>query len=392
MVGLRVLSRVGGDRGISLIEVVALIVIVAIVAATALKSMRPGMENARKRKTEREMEMIMKGIIGDPSVMSVAGGVRSDFGYVGDVGAFPPNLDALVENPGGYTTWNGPYIPSQYMDGYKIDEWGQEYIYDGALSLTTGGSSSQFRRHGSLDTTDILHNTLAGFVVDANDNPPGSDYADSIEVTITYPNGSGGLAANTANPDSTGHFSFSSIVMGQHLVEAVYLPEVDTLVRYVTVLPRHNEDEHIRMNFGSVYFAEDTSGGGGEGHLTLVDGTPLASGTGCRDVSFDIINNTGSDVTVTTIYAAWSGSAAYYEIIRWNSTQVFSSGSTRIGTEQTVDISDQTIANGATATVTIQGFKDRATGSGNSVNMGGKEFQIAFSDGSQVEFTTPSCP
>ncbi len=311
MMGLHAKIRVGDNRGISLIEVVALIVIVAIVAATALKSMRPGMENARKRKTEREMEMIMKAIAGDPSIMSVAGGVRSDFGYVGDVGAFPPNLDALVENPGGYATWNGPYIPSDYIDGFQTDEWGREYVYDGSLELSTSGTGNQFHRKGSVDTTGILHNTVNGLVLDSDNNPPGSDFADSIEIIMIIPNGSGGLTESTCQPDAEGLFSLSSVPIGQHRLEAVYTPEVDTLARYVTVLPRHSEDELVRFNFGSVYFG-DTSGGSSEEHLTLVEGTGSASGVSCQDVSFDIVNNTGSSINVTTIRAAWSGVTAYY--------------------------------------------------------------------------------
>ena len=84
-----------------------LIVLVGIVASVALQSMTRVTRDVRAVTTEREMEMIAEAIVGNPELTQA--GVRSDFGYVGDNGAFPPNLAALVSNPGGWSTWNGPY-------------------------------------------------------------------------------------------------------------------------------------------------------------------------------------------------------------------------------------------------------------------------------------------
>jgi len=168
-------------RGISLIEVTMLVVIVAIVMAVAMQSMTPGIENAKKRKTEHEMEAIIKAIAGDPSIMSVAGGVRSDFGYVGDVGAFPPNLEALAQNPGGYATWDGPYISPEYMNGFLTDEWGQSYTYNGGLEVESHGSGSPMRHRGANDSLDILYNTVYGLIRDVNDSVPGTAFDDSVD-------------------------------------------------------------------------------------------------------------------------------------------------------------------------------------------------------------------
>lgn len=380
------------DRGISLVEVTMLVMVVAIMMAVAMKAMTPGIEDARKRKTEHEMETIVKAIAGDPSIMSVAGGVRSDFGYVGDVGAFPPDLDALLENPGGYSTWNGPYIPPEYSDGIATDEWGQEYTYNGGLEVVSNGSGSPMRHRSDHDSTDILLNTVYGYVRDVNDSVPGAVYGDSVDVEITVPDGAGSITTKTYHPDSTGEFTLDSIPIGRHRIEAIYTPEVDTLLRYVSVIPRHGSEEYVLFNFSSAWFSpEDTSGGGTDSMLTLVEGTEMASG-GCNDVSFDIANNTGSDVTVTNMTVSWTGPTAWYVTIWWEGTMIFNSGSPRSASGELSDVDDRTIVDGDTVTVEVVEFKDKDSGSGNPVDMGPADFTIEFSDGSVIEFTTPACP
>lgn len=383
------------NRGISLVEVTMLVVVVAILMAMAMKAMTPGIEDARKRKTEHEMEIIVEAIAGDPSIMSVAGGVRCDFGYVGDVGTFPPNLDALLENPGGYATWNGPYVPPEFADGITTDEWGQEYTYHGGLDVESHGSGSSMRHRGSNDSLDILYNTVNGLVRDANDSVPGSVYADSVDIEITIPDGAGSIVTKVYHPDSAGEFSLDSIPIGRHHLEAIYTPEVDTLTRYVAVIPRHNSEEYVRFNFASAWFStEDTSGGGGgsDSMLTLVAGTQTASGSGCNDVSFDIANNTGDDITVTNMTVTWTGPTAWYVTIWWEGVMIFNSGSPRSASGELADVDDRTIVDGDTVTVDVVEFKDRSSGAGNAVDMGPADFTIEFSDGSVIEFTTPACP
>ncbi len=44
--------------------------------------------------------------------------------YELDNGKYPSNLQALLSNPGGSRSWNGPYIKKE-----PIDPWGNEYKY-----------------------------------------------------------------------------------------------------------------------------------------------------------------------------------------------------------------------------------------------------------------------
>jgi hypothetical protein len=185
---------------------------------------------------------------------------RSDFGYLGDVGAFPPNLQALYQNPGGYATWSGPYLPptfAQDSTGFKTDEWGALYSYSGGTVLTSLGSGSAISRKIADASGDYLLNSINGTILDAANDPPGAALADSINIVISYPNGSGSTTSKTYNPDAMGSFTLDSIPVGSHLLRVIYTPTVDTLTRYLTVLPRHKGRPSYR--FASAYF---TSGGG----------------------------------------------------------------------------------------------------------------------------------
>ena len=118
------------QRGFTLIEVVIVIVITGILLTVALKTGGKITNSARTEETLQEMDHLAFAIVGDPG--SYSAGSRSEFGYVGDVGSLPPNLDALTTNPGAYSTWNGPYIDNRFVQtatDYKKD------AYDKILSL-----------------------------------------------------------------------------------------------------------------------------------------------------------------------------------------------------------------------------------------------------------------
>lgn len=254
------------EQGFSLIEMTIVIVVIGILAGVAMQSMKAMVEDTRQVKTEREMEMLAKAIVGDPALVS--NGERSDFGYVGNIGSFPPNLEALISNPGSYTTWDGPYVPSGFSQdtlGLKTDEWGQLYTYTGGLTITSTGSGSTIIKKIADTTSDYLLNTLNGTIKDANDSLPGSVYKDSVDIKITIPNGSGSTVTKTYHPDSIGAFTLDSIPVGQHELRIIYTPEADTLFRYLTVLPRHKSS--LVYEFASGHFSSDLTNIGEVGQI-----------------------------------------------------------------------------------------------------------------------------
>ena len=135
-------------RGYSIVELLVVIVIIGIITAVALRSLRTVNDTVRTEKTKKELDQLAYAVAGDPNLTS--GGGRNDFGYVGDVGAMPPNLDALVSNPGAFATWQGPYLRDDYLPSsgssnteFKIDDWGTAYTYAAGNTISSTGGPTR---------------------------------------------------------------------------------------------------------------------------------------------------------------------------------------------------------------------------------------------------------
>ncbi|MCK5126182.1 MAG: prepilin-type N-terminal cleavage/methylation domain-containing protein [candidate division Zixibacteria bacterium] len=242
------LQAVNNKHGFTLIELIIMVVIIGILATIAVQQLGSVAENAQVEETMREMEELSWAIAGNPELKSNF--IRSNFGYVGDVGALPPNLDALVTNPGSYATWNGPYIHNSFQqvsNDFKNDAWQTEYIYSGGVTISSTGSGSNIERRIVRSIGDLIRNTVSGNIYDLDGTPPGSDYEDSVTISLTIPNGSGGTTAKSTTPDQGGYFSFDSIPIGNHDILIVYEPDDDTLSHFVSVLPGSNPYSEYRL-------------------------------------------------------------------------------------------------------------------------------------------------
>ncbi len=229
------LRQLHTNDGFTLVEIVIVIVVLGVLATIATLKMTPAIETARIEQTKQEMDQLAHAIVGNPELYTH--GARTDFGYVGDVGALPPNLDALVQNPGGYGTWHGPYIETgPNGDDFKKDGWGVSYVYTG-LEIRSTGSGSNIDKPVAASSTLLLNNTLKGVVCDANLTQPGTTYRDSLIIQVTYPNGSGGTTTAAVYPDQYGYFSLSGIPVGNHYLKVIYRPDTDTLTFPLTVYP-----------------------------------------------------------------------------------------------------------------------------------------------------------
>lgn len=247
--------------GFSLIELTVVLVAVAIAMAVVMQSMTTVIQDTRHAETEREMEQLSDAIVGNPE--QTANGTRSDFGYVGDVGVFPSNLNALRTNVGSMPTWNGPYIHTDYTQdtiSYLIDGWGQSYSYNGGTTITSTGSGSNITKKLAAATTDYTRNTVTGIIKDNNGAEPGAILKDSVSILIDMPAGASGTVTKQYKPNSTGDFTLDSIPAGLRRVRAIYLPQNDTVEQYYTVLPKHKNQPGLIFHFANSYFTEDTSG------------------------------------------------------------------------------------------------------------------------------------
>ena len=299
------MRRIYNPSGFGLIELTVLVIVLGILTAVAMQSMTAVVQDFRRVKTEREMEILAKAIVGNPD--ATVQGIRSNFGYVGDIGAFPPDLRALYRNPGGLATWDGPYVPPGFVQDSSdlaTDEWGRPYVYGGGIVLASTGSGQPISRRLADAAADYLLNSLRGTIRDANDSLPGAIYRDSVDIKISIPDGLGATMTKTYRPGAAGAFQLDSLPAGQHLMRIIYRPEVDTLLRYITILPRHKSA--CDFKFAAAHFS--TGGGGGCDSSSVIvlrpDGvgstTRLATSGACGD-NWECVDDITPDDNATMV-------------------------------------------------------------------------------------------
>lgn len=374
------------EKGFTLIEVVISIIIIGILAAVTVNTIKPMADNIKIENTKVELEEIGDAIAGNQEIQS--NGVRSQFGYLGDVGSFPPNLDALRSNPGGYSTWNGPYLKSdinQNTNDYKTDAWGTTYTYSAGVEIKSTGSGSEIVYKFGNSNNDFLLNSVSGIILDKSEFPPGLIYKDSLFVNLVYPNGSGGLVSKSSAVQANGYYFFDSIPIGSHALELIYTPTNDTINRFVSVTPSSNLNLDIKLS-------SNLTGVVSSGGLTFVTNTDsVFNSPQCHNISFYIENNTGSAVSVSSLSASWSSPTAYFREIDWNATKVVLNPSPSLASgDVSVFSSTQVIADGSQVQIFFKGFKSNTSG-GSNVDMSNVNFTITLSDGSIFAFNSGSC-
>lgn len=253
-------TRNPNAKGFTLIELALVIVIIGLLATTALRTGGALFATAKVEETRQEMDALALAIVGNPALDN--DGVRGDFGYVGDIGALPPSLDALYTNPGGYATWRGPYISNrltQTPTDFKTDAWGITYTYSG-VTITSSGSGSNILRQIAPTANQLLRNRLSGVVLDADGTPPGSVSHDSISILLTVPDGAGGSMVRTNIVDAGGYFSFDSVPIGNHDLKVIYRTAHDTLASLASVAPSSALYQQYRLSANYWYATYELPG------------------------------------------------------------------------------------------------------------------------------------
>jgi len=97
-------------QGFTLVELLVVIAILALIASFAAPRVFKALGGAESDAAKIQIESL---------------GVGIDL-YRLEVGAYPPDLQALVEKPDGVDKWNGPYLKKTLV---PKDPWGNEYVY-----------------------------------------------------------------------------------------------------------------------------------------------------------------------------------------------------------------------------------------------------------------------
>ena len=275
------------QHGYSIFELVVVVIIIGIITTIAMQSMRPSVDTSRIEETKKELNQIAIAVAGDPQIVS--GGMRTDFGYVGDIGALPPDLGALKNNPGSYGTWRGPYLQDDFSSGsssgnFQLDAWGKPYTYTGGVTVTSTGGGSSITRNIATSTSDLLNNTVFAVVTDIDQSPPGPDNTDSVRFIVTYPNGAGGTTSQTSFPGPDGSVQFANIPIGIHDLELVYLPANDTITRRFCVLP--GQISTVQIQYPENLWEDSASGGGPtSGSMLTIRPNGVGSNSDLQDVN-----------------------------------------------------------------------------------------------------------
>ncbi len=228
----------GRARGVTLLELLVVLMILSIVLTAAVKTWDVTLERGRAQTTASKLNQLVSVIVGDPDY--IVAGQRADFGFVGDEGHVPSSLRDLVVRPTlSDSVWRGPYIRStfnQSADGYRIDGWGDTIIYgyeaygnnpDSLWVRSRGGRGFADRTRWQTlnfqyDYDDLVNQEVVGNIVDVRGDPPPDTLRPGLIVTLYRPV-DGKLFADEKTGASAAGFHYFGIPQGTHRLVAMYI-------------------------------------------------------------------------------------------------------------------------------------------------------------------------
>jgi len=260
----------GRPRGVTLIELLIVLMILSLILTAAVKTWDVTLERGRFESTRKKLDQLATAVTGDPDY--IVAGQRADFGFVGDVGRIPRNIAELAVNPypglpDSVNQWRGPYVRATFGEApetYRTDGWGDTITFnpDSMFMRSYGGKGLADRtawmtRSLGFRRDELEHDLVSGLVVDERGmTPPDNDsLLNSLHVVLVYPF-EGELRADTLKGPvslSNGQFRFENIPVGRRQLEAFYVKPPDSILgrttTQITVYPRSGaRDVRARVN------------------------------------------------------------------------------------------------------------------------------------------------
>ncbi|ACK49882.1 general secretion pathway protein G [Methylocella silvestris BL2] len=143
------LSRRAGEAGFTLVEILVVITIIGLIMGLVGPRVLNYLSESKVKAATIQIESLSSSL---------------DL-YFLDMGRYPTTaqgLTALVQRPGGATSWNGPYIKGNNV---PLDPWSHAYIYRspaerGPFEITSLGSDGQ--EGGAGLAADIKSTEIGG--------------------------------------------------------------------------------------------------------------------------------------------------------------------------------------------------------------------------------------
>lgn len=255
--GIEAMDRVEKESGFTLIEVILVVLLIGILAGLAANLLTNTLDQARFDESQKKMTVLSNAMVGNPELMT--NGVRSDFGFVGDIGRLPTALTELVTqgalpawNAATGVGWHGPYVPGDFAqnpDGYRTDGWGTLFTYASATGVVTSlgsdgaaggtGYAADFSTPDLTAPADQRVGTITGRVTDLVGNPLASVAGATVAVSVTN-NPVGGAATTVSTTTiADGSYTLSGIIIGRRTVQVTVTTGVATTypAKVTTVTP-----------------------------------------------------------------------------------------------------------------------------------------------------------
>lgn len=375
-------------RGFTLIESVATLTIISVVMVGLVSLAGKALNQRQIEITTDGMNELRRAMTGNPVI--VANESRTSFGYLGDMGTMPANLQDLwfKSNQPGFTFdttkktgagWQGPYLEvraTQYATALGFDAWGNAFYYTAVPAVDSTFGANVIAKLVSLgpaltlgDSQNIgidffqseAQSRVQGYVKDSNGNGVGG-----VNVTVNYPQ-AGVLTSGTALSDGQGYYAVSNIPFGN---------------RSITINPQ----------------------------LVLAPNTTSVSGNNNQNLNFTVNNFSATNVAIASVTVTYTVTpTVYFGGLTLGNTTVFSSNTARLGTGSAVTVSPAqtvtgtgsvtesipvriqspvtdvadltigTIGKGGSLAVSISDFES-APNSGSTVDITGVTFEVVFKD------------